>query len=128
MCNKIAGHSPANIFDLSHPAEDLNQQGGPQSQRDHDMKKYPKEFNDWYHKNTKDYKLGGQPDPNLDEPYQDWLDLGKPRAITTPAYDWNSIRNRVSAVTGLTGAGLTIYLIISEGSRLFPPRNLILIP
>lgn len=27
MCNKIAGHSPANIFDLSHPAEDLNQQG-----------------------------------------------------------------------------------------------------
>lgn len=27
MCNKFAGHSPANIFDLSHPAEDLNQQG-----------------------------------------------------------------------------------------------------
>jgi hypothetical protein len=28
MCNNIAGHSPAIIFDLSHPAEDLNQRGG----------------------------------------------------------------------------------------------------
>lgn len=31
-------------------------------------------------------------------------------------------------VTGLTGAALLIYLIISEGSRLFPPRNLLPIP
>ncbi len=31
-------------------------------------------------------------------------------------------------VTGLTGAALVIYLIISEGSRLFPPRNAIPIP
>ena len=31
-------------------------------------------------------------------------------------------------VTGLTGAALVTYLIISEGSRLFPPRNLIPIP
>lgn len=72
--------------------------------------------------------MPGQPDPNLAEPYQDWIDLGKPRSFTMPNYDWNSIRNQVSTVTGLTGIGLTIYLIISEGSRLFPPRNLIPIP
>jgi len=31
-------------------------------------------------------------------------------------------------VTGLTGAALITYLIVSEGSRLFPPRNLIPVP
>ena len=31
-------------------------------------------------------------------------------------------------VTGLTGAALITYLIISEGSRLFPPRNLVPVP
>jgi hypothetical protein len=31
-------------------------------------------------------------------------------------------------ITGLTGAALIAYLIISEGSRLFPPRNLVPIP
>jgi RHS repeat-associated protein len=31
-------------------------------------------------------------------------------------------------VTGLTGAALITYIIISEGSRLFPPRNLVPIP
>lgn len=31
-------------------------------------------------------------------------------------------------VTGLTGAALLIYLIISEGSRLYPPRNLVPVP
>lgn len=39
-----------------------------------------------------------------------------------------SLRERVSEITGLTGTGLTIYLIISEGSRIFPPRNLIPAP
>jgi hypothetical protein len=31
-------------------------------------------------------------------------------------------------LTGLTGAALVIYVIISEGSRLFPPRNLVPVP
>ncbi len=31
-------------------------------------------------------------------------------------------------VTGLTGAALVIYLILSEGSRLYPPRNLVPVP
>jgi hypothetical protein len=30
--------------------------------------------------------------------------------------------------TGMTGAALLIYLIVSEGSRLFPPRNLLPVP
>ncbi|KQQ59552.1 hypothetical protein ASF69_10390 [Rhizobium sp. Leaf311] len=34
----------------------------------------------------------------------------------------------ISKVTGLTGAALVAYVIISEGSRLFPPRNLVPIP
>lgn len=35
---------------------------------------------------------------------------------------------KMEEITGLTGAALIIYLIISEGSRLFPPRNLVPIP
>ncbi|GAA1857169.1 DUF4157 domain-containing protein [Myceligenerans crystallogenes] len=46
---------------------------------------------------------------------------------TQPASD-KSLRQRISEITGLTGMALTIYLIISEGSRLFPPRNLIPVP
>ncbi|MEZ0609350.1 hypothetical protein ACAW74_12575 [Fibrella sp. WM1] len=45
----------------------------------------------------------------------------------SPQYDPNFIR-KMEQLTGLTGAALLIYLIISEGSRLFPPRNLIPIP
>ncbi len=32
------------------------------------------------------------------------------------------------ALTGLTGAALIAYLVVSEGSRLFPPRNLVPVP
>lgn len=39
-----------------------------------------------------------------------------------------SFMERMAAITGLTGAALVAYLIISEGSRLFPPRNLLPIP
>jgi hypothetical protein len=35
---------------------------------------------------------------------------------------------RLEEVTGLAGGALIIYIIVSEGSRLFPPRNLIPIP
>lgn len=31
-------------------------------------------------------------------------------------------------VTGLSGLALALYLIVSEGSRLFPPRNLVPVP
>jgi hypothetical protein len=39
-----------------------------------------------------------------------------------------SFMRRMEEITGLTGLALIIYLIISEGSRLFPPRNLVPVP
>ena len=39
-----------------------------------------------------------------------------------------SFREKIAAATGLTGAALTIYIIISEGSRIIPARNLIPVP
>ena len=38
------------------------------------------------------------------------------------------LKDGISRITGLTGTALIIYLIISEGSRAFPPRNLIPAP
>jgi hypothetical protein len=35
---------------------------------------------------------------------------------------------RWEQITGLTGAALIAYLIVSEGSRLFPARNLVPVP
>lgn len=40
----------------------------------------------------------------------------------------NGFMRRMQEITGLTGAALLAYVIISEGSRLFPPRNLIPVP
>lgn len=39
-----------------------------------------------------------------------------------------SFMKRMEEATGLTGAALILYLIVSEGSRLFPPRNLVPVP
>jgi RHS repeat-associated protein len=36
--------------------------------------------------------------------------------------------DKMSKITGLTGTALIIYLIVSEGTRLFPPRNLVPVP
>jgi hypothetical protein len=47
---------------------------------------------------------------------------------TSPADD-QGFMDRMAAITGLSGAALIAYLIISEGSRVaFPPRNLIPVP
>jgi hypothetical protein len=47
--------------------------------------------------------------------------------VPVPAPD-PSLVKKVSLATGLTGTALVIYLIISEGSRVFLPRNAIPIP
>lgn len=39
-----------------------------------------------------------------------------------------SFMEKMETITGLTGAALITYIIISEGSRLFPPRNLVPVP
>ncbi|MBK9256466.1 MAG: hypothetical protein IPM42_13345 [Saprospiraceae bacterium] len=36
-----------------------------------------------------------------------------------------SFRDKIAIATGLTGTALTVYIIISEGSRIIPARNLI---
>jgi RHS repeat-associated protein len=48
-----------------------------------------------------------------------------PPEPTSPA---DQLVDDISKATGLTGAALTTYIIISEGSRLFPPRNLVPVP
>lgn len=40
----------------------------------------------------------------------------------------NGLVQKISTATGLTGTALIIYIVISEGSRLFLPRNLLPIP
>ncbi len=51
----------------------------------------------------------------------------QPVPVPIPQSDPDFMK-KMEALTGLTGAALIIYLIISEGSRLFPPRNLIPVP
>jgi len=50
-----------------------------------------------------------------------------PAGGVTPASN-SGLVQKISNVTGLTGTALIIYIVISEGSRLFPPRNLVPIP
>jgi len=50
-----------------------------------------------------------------------------PKPKEVPVADEDFMR-KMEKITGLTGTALIIYLIISEGSRLFPPRNLVPIP
>ena len=49
----------------------------------------------------------------------------KPVPVPAPSKDF---MKKMEQVTGLAGTALIIYLIISEGTRLFPPRNLVPIP
>jgi hypothetical protein len=52
---------------------------------------------------------------------------GKCEASTPKTSDPKFIQ-KMSQITGLTGTALTIYIIFSEGSRIFPSRNLVPIP
>jgi hypothetical protein len=54
-----------------------------------------------------------------------WKHNNPQNAAPAPSDD---MLKKMSEITGLTGAALVIYLIISEGSRLFPPRNLVPVP
>lgn len=103
---------------------------GGQKQRDPEKTnpKYPSEFWEWYHKpqNTKDYKLPGQPDPNIDEVYQDWLDLGRPKFSpqlipATPSTAPAPIITPKQVAKGVgIGVGLYILWKIVEGVATIP--------
>lgn len=64
---------------------------------------------------------------------KDWLKVPNPKPqewkgpvvkIEPARFSWEWWE----ATTGLTGAALVVYLIVFEGSRLFPPRNAIPVP
>ncbi|WP_343745230.1 CHC2 zinc finger domain-containing protein [Chitinophaga sp.] len=50
-----------------------------------------------------------------------------PSTTSNPHYD-NAFMQKMSTITGLTGSALIFYIIVSEGTRVFPPRNLVPIP
>ena len=51
----------------------------------------------------------------------------QPEPQPVPVADKDFMK-KMATLTGLSGTALIIYIIISEGSRLFPPRNLIPVP
>jgi hypothetical protein len=51
-----------------------------------------------------------------------------PKADPSRMSDNSNFWRRMEQITGLTGVALIIYIVISEGSRLFPPRNLVPVP
>ncbi len=53
--------------------------------------------------------------------------FGEPSTEPTLEVD-DTLIKKMEVITGLTGTALLIYLIISEGSRAFPPRNLVPVP
>lgn len=55
---------------------------------------------------------------------EDWKGSSGEPSVKRDILDWEYWE----AVTGLSGAALALYLIVSEGSRLFPPRNLVPVP
>lgn len=105
--------------------------GGKQKVRDGDLgktsKKDQEDFNKWYHEkgNSKHYKLKGQPDPDIMEPYNDWIDLGKPRfspvGIGVGAGLGASIIYYGSRAIQLIGNRLTMPLLIIP--QLLPQQN-----
>ncbi len=56
----------------------------------------------------------------------------KPSRAMSEAFEGSkldqSYMDKMAEITGLTGTALVLYLIASEGSRLFPPRNLVPVP
>ncbi|WP_451971587.1 hypothetical protein [Azospirillum endophyticum] len=55
---------------------------------------------------------------------EDWKGSSNTPSVKRDILDWEYWE----AVTGLSGAALALYLIVSEGSRIFPPRNLVPVP
>jgi RHS repeat-associated protein len=100
--------------------------GGAQGQRDHEKgnPKYPKAFWEWYHNPgvKKDYKLPGQPDPPVDQVYDDWINLGFPKInetmpLTPPNtnnFSLNKDQKEQVAVGVSTAVGIYIGIKVIE--------------
>jgi len=94
----------------------------------------------WHHNGEDEHLEPGKDDipeppqvsapPLPDKTPEDASEPGKSPegAAERRATEDTGLRAKIAAATGLTGAALTWYIIISEGSRLFPPRNIIPVP
>lgn len=58
---------------------------------------------------------------------QEWVNPAPAPTASRSIFD-SAFMKKMSELTGLTGITLLIYVIISEGSRAFPPRNAIPVP
>jgi hypothetical protein len=80
---------------------------------------------------------GGDDGAQIGSDAADWFNRPNPQPsewkggppVTPPAssksvLDWDYWKD----VTGLSGGALALYLLVSEGSRLFPARNLVPVP
>ena len=54
--------------------------------------------------------------------------IWKDQRLSCDCRDPNACKNAVQETAAALGLSVTTYLIISEGSRLFPPRNLLPVP
>lgn len=64
-----------------------------------------------------------KPPPRPQEWVRPMVQASPPAPVADPGF-----MRKMSELTGLTGVALLIYVIVSEGSRLFPPRNLVPVP
>jgi len=69
------------------------------------------------------WKWATRPAPQPGE----WTGPAVPQTAKSVAQDPDFMK-KMAEITGLSGVALIVYLIISEGSRLFPPRNLVPVP
>jgi hypothetical protein len=89
----------------------------------------PDDLDEWLEKDPPggaDYK-GKEHPKDSDEYRRDCLKEKVPvkEPEKEPSKTNEDFMRKMQELTGLTGVALIIYLIISEGSRLFPPRNLV---
>jgi hypothetical protein len=72
--------STTNTFDANSGfAAGKEFSGGKQNARDASIKQYPSEFQRWYHKFYKGSSRGDASRQELQELYQEWINMGKPQ-------------------------------------------------
>lgn len=109
--------------DLTNNGNDPNDpmRGGRQNQRDQSIKRYPKEFQKWYHKEYKpDVHPGRNATPEeLEEGYQDWLDQNSKTVgtgLTWGLIGWGAYEGVKWGIAGLAAIETGGTSLIAAGS------------
>lgn len=134
--------TPGSVVDLLNPDGSVKQRRryGPNGRplKDRDFKhpgedhKFPHDH-DWIWDGDKfvDREDGVPVEPDAEFIMLSYFDVLKVTALISFEIEKSKLEQQIdniSEATGLTGTGLVIYTIISEASRLYPPRNLIPLP